>query len=118
MSLRSKPLTIRNLYHEYSQTHRSGNDNERSPSPEYPNKLGLSESPDKANAEVMEHTCSSFMRNYIDKLKKQRKREKKKLDSGSHSKQNEGSFGCDLASLPSIPAIPQGKSKVLVLKKI
>jgi hypothetical protein len=63
----------------------------------------------------MEHTCSNFMRNYIDKLKKQRKRERKKVDEWNHSKQIETGQGTELASLPSIP---HSKAKILAARKI
>lgn len=32
-----------------------------------------------SSQDIVEHTCSNFMKNYVDKLKRQRKREKKKI---------------------------------------
>jgi len=35
---------------------------------------------------IVERTCSKFMKSYVDKLKKQRKREKKRLIEINHHK--------------------------------
>lgn len=69
------------------------------------------------STEIIEYSCSNFMKNFVDKLKKQRKREKKKIVTSNHNKgvEKNALFSCDIAPLP---LIQHGKQQILILERI
>jgi hypothetical protein len=98
-----------------SPTHRqklSANDQNQVNSPDFRVTQTRASSQD-----IGEHTCSNFMKNYVDKLKRQRKREKKKLLLANNCKAQEEShfLTCDVAPLP---VIHHGKQRILILEQM
>lgn len=72
---------------------------------------------EKSNkSENPQQSCSNFMKSYVQKLKRQRKRDKKRL-SLVHQDQNnyrDSFLGCEVAPLP---LIHNGKQQILIFEK-
>lgn len=64
------------------------------------------------NPESYESTCSNFLKSYMDKLKRQHKRERKKLSVSSQNRQVEPAVAYEVSPLP---LIDHGKTKLLLL---
>lgn len=106
---RSTTYTLRRMQH--INHHNSVIEPPRAESPEL-------RAPTPTNShELVEQTCSNFMKSYVDKLKRQRKREKKRLSLANHAKIQErhSHLTCDIAPLP---VIHHGKQRILIFEKI